>query len=237
MTDTLVIDNLAFEVRRSTRRKTVGITVERDSSLIAHLPAALDFGAAERIIRDKLVWVHQKIAGKPTPVGEGVFRRPEFVDGEGFYYFGRHYRLRLVDKAPGGPSTLAVRFNGDYLLFRRDQVASGDQRLAEHHTRVAHRYLNSAVRRWKAIVGVEPNRFVNILDLGFRWGSCSSDGTLNFHWRIVQLPTRVIDYIVVHELCRLKIRDHSSAFWSELKRVIPDYQEHREWLRKYGASL
>jgi len=237
MTDTLLIDDLAFEVRRSTRRKTVGITVERDSSLVVHLPAALDFGTAERVVRDKLVWVYQKIAGKPPSGGESVFRRPEFVDGEGFYYFGRHYRLKLVDRASGGPPSPAVRFRGDHLLFARDQVASGDRRLAEHHTRVAHRYLNSAVQRWKAIVGVEPYRFVNVLDLGFRWGSCSSDGTLNFHWRVVQLPPRVIDYVVVHELCHLKIRDHSSAFWSELERVMPGHQEHREWLRRSGNRL
>lgn len=95
MTDTLVIDDVAFEVRRSTRRKTVGITVERNSSLVAHLPANLEFSAAERIICDKLVWVHQKIADKRTAIDEDVFRRPEFVDGEGFYYFGRHYRLKL----------------------------------------------------------------------------------------------------------------------------------------------
>ncbi len=99
------------------------------------------------------------------------------------------------------------------------------------------RYLNDAVARWKPVLGVTPARFVNVMDLGFRWGSCSADGTLNFHWRVMQLPPQVIDYIVVHELAHLKVSDHSSAFWREVSKALPDYQRHRDWLKEKGGSL
>lgn len=50
-------------------------------------------------------------------------------------------------------------------------------------------------------------------------------------------PLRVIDYVVVHELCHLHYRNHRDAFWNEVDKVMPDYAERKEWLRKNGASL
>lgn len=237
MTETIRVDDLTFLVKRSERRKTVGVTVERDSSLVAHLPKDADLGLASELIRTRLVWVHHKLASHKDSGRESVFRRAEFIDGEGFHFLGKHYRLSLVDVDTAGAPTPTARFAGDRLLFRRDQVTSGETRLAEHYTRAAHAYLNDTVSKWKRIVGVEPARYVQVMDLGFRWASCSSDGTLNFHWRTMQLPPQVIDYVVVHELAHLKVADHSPAFWHEVRRALPNYQTHREWLRDKGGEL
>jgi predicted metal-dependent hydrolase len=237
MTETIQVDDLTFQVKRSERRKTIGLTVGRDASLVAHLPKDADIGQVGELIGTKLVWIHKKLATCREIGRETVFRRPEFVDGEGFYFLGKHYRLKLIDADPAGPPTLTVQFDGDRLLFRRDQVRAGEKRIAEHYTRAAHPYMNDTVNRWKRIVGVEPARYVEVMDLGFRWGSCSSEGTLNFHWRIMQLPPQVIDYVAVHELSHLKIPDHSPAFWQELSRVLPSYQTYRAWLRDRGGEL
>lgn len=176
------------------------------------------------------------LGSSPTPSRNG-FRQPEFVDGEGFHFLGKHYRLKLIDVGPAGPPTPTVRFEGDRLLFRREQVAAGDKRIEEHYRRAAHPYLNDTVDRWKAVVGVEPARYVEVMDLGFRWASCGSQRNLNFHWPIMQLPPQIIDYIVIHELTRLKVPDHSPEFWHELERVLPNYKEYRSWLREKGGDL
>lgn len=237
MTETIQVEGLTFLVKRSKRRRTLGITVERDGSIVVHLPIDADVDDAKELIKSKLVWVHQKLAVHHGAPGESVFRRPEFVDGEGFIFLGKHYRLKLVDIDRAGPPTPTVRFTGDRLCFRREQAIAGEERIAEYYSRAAHPYLNEAVDRWKRIVGAEPARWVQVMDLGFRWASCSTDGTLNFHWRIMQLPPAVIDYIVVHELAHLKVSDHSQAFWNEVRRVLPDFERHREWLRSHGGEL
>lgn len=237
MTEILEIDDLTFGVRRSKRRSTIGVTVERNASLIVHLPEDVPLGDAESLVRRKLVWVHQKLIEKRRAPDDTIFRVPEFVDGEGFHFLGRHYRLKLVDPSPEEGAVETVRFRGDRLLFRRDQAGAGLRRIAEYYTRAAHPFVNQVVGRWKTISGTTPARFVNILDLGFRWGSCSVGGTLNFHWRIMQLPPAVIDYVVVHELSHLKVADHSPLFWKEVRRVLPDYQRHRDWLRERGGQL
>lgn len=237
MTETICVDDLTFLVKRSERRKTLGLTVDRNGSLVAHLPKDADIADASQLIQRKLVWVHQKLATYKDSTQESIFRRPEFIDGEGFYFLGKHYRLKLVDVVEKDPPTPTIQLVGDRLLLRREQAAAGEKRLADFYTRAAHPYLNDSVERWKRVLGVEPARYVQVMDLGFRWASCSRNGILNFHWRIMQLPPRIIDYVVVHELAHLLVPDHSPAFWAEVARVLPNYQREREWLRAKGGEL
>ena len=70
-----------------------------------------------------------------------------------------------------------------------------------------------------------------------RWGSCSSANNLSFNYKIVLLPSKLAEYIVVHELCHYHHLDHSDAFWNEVDKVMPDYYERKEWLRKNGAAM
>jgi predicted metal-dependent hydrolase len=69
------------------------------------------------------------------------------------------------------------------------------------------------------------------------WGSCSSRGTLSFNWRLVLAPPDVVDYVVVHELCHLRVPDHSRSFWTLLERNRPHWRDQRAWLREHGPEL
>lgn len=74
-----------------------------------------------------------------------------------------------------------------------------------------------------------------------RWGSCSLRGSLSFNWKLALAPQEcrddVIDYVIVHELCHLVHMNHSAAFWSEVERILPDYQKARKWLKENGYTL
>lgn len=70
-----------------------------------------------------------------------------------------------------------------------------------------------------------------------RWGSCSNKRNLNFNCLLMLVPPEVCDYVIVHELCHLKEMNHSSRFWAEVGKVIPDYRKHRKWLRENQAAL
>lgn len=69
-----------------------------------------------------------------------------------------------------------------------------------------------------------------------RWGSCSSDGNLNFNCRLLFVPGELLDYVVVHELAHRRHMDHSPAFWREVERYMPDYQRRRKALRQYSIK-
>jgi predicted metal-dependent hydrolase len=102
-------------------------------------------------------------------------------------------------------------------------------------------------RRARELVSALARAEAEQLDVAYRairvggqrtlWGSCSSRGTLSFNWRLVLAPIDVVDYVVVHELCHLRVPNHSRRFWALLERHRPDWRARRDWLREYGSEL
>ena len=78
---------------------------------------------------------------------------------------------------------------------------------------------------------------ITVRDQKTRWGSCSSTGTLSLNYRLMFAPPRVLDYVVIHELCHLTHMNHSREFWNLVASVMPEYKIHRNWLKEHGQEL
>ncbi len=78
---------------------------------------------------------------------------------------------------------------------------------------------------------------LSIRDQKSRWGSCSSRGTLSFNYRLIFAPPRVLDYVVVHEICHMTHMNHSKDFWDLVEQIMPDYKIHKKWLKEHGQEL
>ena len=69
-----------------------------------------------------------------------------------------------------------------------------------------------------------------------RWGSCSSEGNLNFNCRLLFVPDRIVDYVVIHELAHRRFMNHSKAFWKEVEKYMPDYKEQKKLLSRFAIK-
>ena len=69
------------------------------------------------------------------------------------------------------------------------------------------------------------------------WGSCTIDGRINLNINLVKAPVEIIEYIYVHELVHLKIRNHSRQYWQKVESLLPDYKKHRKWLKDNGNLI
>jgi predicted metal-dependent hydrolase len=234
MTEQLQIGDLIFSLRRSEQRQTIGITVDRDGSLILRAPVTCPDEQLERVVKEKLLWTYSKLAEKKL-----LFRstRPKkFIDGEGFYYLGESYRLLLTDSQVLRNNTIPLKLQDNWFMLCRDERPRAEQHFASWYTYQARHWLRVRVKRFADRVDVEP-RGIDVRRLGFRWGSCTPSGKLNFHWRIVLLPPEMIDYIIVHELVHLREPRHSSKFWRRVERILPDYVQRKKWLYENGGKL
>ena len=92
------------------------------------------------------------------------------------------------------------------------------------------------VKYYAEIMGVIYGR-ITIRNQKTRWGSCSSKGNLNFNCLLMLMPDKVLDYVVVHELCHLRQMNHSKKFWKEVERYMPDYPNYKKWLNENGGAL
>ena len=100
----------------------------------------------------------------------------------------------------------------------------------------ARRVVTSLARAEAERIGVAYTR-IRIGGQRTRWGSCSSRGTLSFNWRLVLAPPEVLDYVVVHELCHLRVPNHSRRFWALVEHHRPSWRRQRDWLRDHGPEL
>jgi predicted metal-dependent hydrolase len=232
VSQSVIIDDLAFSLRRSDRRKTLGITVDRDGQLILTAPSDCPQDLIERKAHEKLPWVWTKLAEKELLVRPGTAK--EFVSGEGFYYLGRSYRLLLVD--PSNTRGPALRLHEGRFMLRRDQRHCAQEHFIRWYIQEGGPWLRRRVELLSSRIGVTP-RGVDVRDLGFRWGSCGCDGALYLHWRTVCLPPGIIEYVVAHELVHLCEPHHNQAFWERLARAMPDYLERKQWLAENGSDF
>lgn len=229
--ESIAIKDLSVEVKRSARRKTVELTVGRDGRIILHAPENAELDKLGALVRGKLLWIYQQIGRK----GEELHQMPakEYVSGEGFYYRGRKYRLKLLDEPRPFKPGEQLRFQGSRFLMLRALAPKGREIFIGWYNKRAAEWIPKRVKLLQGRVGVKAET-IEIRDLGFRWGSCTEKGKILFHWRLILLPPERIDYLILHELVHLHEHNHSPAFYERLRRAAPEYERHEEWLRRNG---
>ncbi|OOG28800.1 metal-dependent hydrolase [Thioalkalivibrio denitrificans] len=223
------VDDLAFVLRRSPRRRTLQITVDRGGDLVLAAPEHAEPRQLEAFVREKRYWIYSKLAEKallqrPIP-------RKEYVQGEGFLYLGRSYRLKLVEDQDEALKLIAGRFR-----LRRDLTGEGRAHFIRWYTERGRDWLSTKVSEHARRLEARPSD-VKVQDLGYRWGSCGKGGRLYFHWKTILLPRPIAEYVVIHELAHLRHPHHTPEFWQHLERALPDFGRRRQWLAAHGMDV
>jgi predicted metal-dependent hydrolase len=154
----------------------------------------------------------------------------QFRAGERFLFLGQEHSLRVVEK-----QRAALTFE-DHFIISKIALPKAAQAFERWYKFQALTVLNERVKFYAAKYGFQPGR-IRITSARTRWGSCSSKGTLSFTWRLVMAPLEVIDYVVVHELVHLKVKNHSKTFWGNVAALMPDYKRHVAWLKANGRLM
>lgn len=228
-----------YEVIRSARRSTVAIEVAPDSRLLVRAPIGVDLDRIHDIVRSKAPWILGRLS-KVKAIRQ-THTEKEFVSGESFPYLGRNYRLKVIEDGSREETRLDLK-DGRFRVVVSEWLEDQARKEAVHETLRqwyqdrAQAILTAKAEALSKQIGVQPSHVV-VKNQAKRWGSCSRNGTLNFNWRLVMAPTSIVEYVVAHELCHLKIHDHSKYFWQLLGAILPDFEKRREWLRFNGPSL
>lgn len=204
------------------RRRTIALVVGADATLTVRAPIQTPMDYIEDLVRRKLGWIKNRMAdveARPS------VRRKRFVNGESFFYFGDPYKLRVVSNAKA-----PLVFQKEFVLASEYQ---GEARklLIDWYKQEARRKIPDRVEWHARRCGMKIGE-VKITNAGKRWGSCGKDGSLNFGWKLIMAPLRVLDYVVVHELVHTLERNHSGSFWRKVATMCPSYRSSIEWLKK-----
>ena len=175
-----------IQVIRS-RRKTIGIQVQRDGKVVVRAPFATSDETIRRVVEEKQAWIKKH----------------------------RDKVRKAAGEEPVQPLTEAE--------------------IRELADRALH-VIPPKVAAFAKEIGVTYGR-ITIRNQKTRWGSCSAKGNLNFNCLLMLVPERVLDSVIVHELCHRKEMNHSKAFYAEVLRVFPDYYACSAWLKEHGPAI
>lgn len=226
---------IIFTVIKSSRAKSIRISVNACTGVLVTVPEHCHVNALKHIIKSKAQWIIEQLdllselAGCPLP--------RTFGTGDKFFFLGRRYSLKVTE----GPG-LTELLNGEMLVPCQAGLTGAEKAdevrrvLLEWYSQCAINIIMPRIQNYVRIMGACPAG-VKIKKQKTCWGSCTGSGNINLNFNLVMAPPEVIDYVIVHELCHLKKRDHSKQFWELVKAVIPDYQNHRRWLKKYSPVL
>jgi len=230
MSDSLLqVDDLSLTLRRSPRRKTVQITVERDGRLLLVAPPNIDEECLRQFVLEKRFWIYSRLAEKDRLLQVAPVK--EFVDGEGFAYLGRSYRLKMVDE-----QAVPLKLNAGRFCLLRSELPQAREHFIRWYSTHARTWLGLRVADFRNRMAVNPGG-VKVQDLGYRWGSCGKGDWLYFHWKTILLPAPVAEYVVVHELAHLHEPHHTPDFWLRVERAMPDYARRKTWLAEHGMEV
>ena len=200
------------------------IVVERDGSLAVQVPRGLSESKIREVLERRaysifsllVKWREAHAAVSPAGTSEWTV-----------LYGGRRYRVEVVDSQK---DPIVVR-RGSLLVIRgvKDaRVALKDFFRRQVKARIVRRLAHFAPAELPL-----PKK-LQVREMATRWGSCTPSGTITYNWRCVQVPPRVLDYLIVHELVHLECHGHSRNFWSRVAEIVPNYERSIAWLRKNG---
>lgn len=230
---------IQYTVRKGKREKTLAIAVTPATQVIVLAPEDFNTEKIKSVVRKKAKWILEK--QEHFQKKALLFPEKEFISGEQIILMGRRYRLKIHEREDAEPCVPKVDGRRIHISVQRNLIP--DERMAiikealiQWYCLHAKRIIHKRAERYGKICGIYPREII-IKDQKTRWGSCSKDGVLRFNWRIVVAPVSIIDYVVVHEMCHMKIKNHSPEFWRLVSLAIPDYKKRRNWLRENSRIM
>ena len=218
---------IAVELRPNPRARRYILKLDaKNRKAIVTVPKGGSRKQAERFAREQADWIVERLDRLEDPL--------PFVPDVLLPLRGVEHRLVATGASRGLVKVVAAD------PFDELHVAGAP----DHFGRRVQDYLKSeALKDYRRLVAHHGNALgvqasaIRLRDGKSRWGSCSSNKTLSFSWRLILAPPEVLDYLVAHEVAHLREMNHGAQFWAHVAALCPQYKTHQQWLRTEGTQL
>ena len=207
------------------KRKTLSLTINENAELVIRAPLRLSIKKIQDFINEKESWINRKQAIIENQIKDVTSNQNKLL------YLGSLFPININQSA-----TKDLMFTGEEFIANSIEPDS----------------LSLSIKKWyknkfKEIALPRVAYFANKHDLMVNqvriknqktmWGSCSSKNNINLNYLLLMAPMGVIDYVIVHELVHTIHRNHSKDFWDSVESIMPEFEEHKRWLKKNGYKL
>lgn len=209
------------------------IRIKADGAIEIRVPYKTSQRQIDAFFKEKTPWVQKIMTERERRLPGEPIQSKQFVSGETFLYLGEGYPLELCNM--NGRRDAIILLYGKFLL---------DEKMAGKAKEIFVNWYKKRARDLFVERVAHYSRRLSLLSEGIkitsafsRYGSCSPHNRLLFTWRLMMAPLVVIDYVIIHELIHIKVKNHSKEFWESVRVAMPDFRTHKRWLKDNGHSL
>ncbi len=232
--------NIYYSIVRS-NRKTIGISISPGYGVKVSAPRMVSDKQIAEVLRSKSSWILEKLSYLENIKSEIPKRK--FSDGEMFSVLGKEYPLKIVIN-PQMASSVSISNNCLVVSLPQNIYEDNSENRTElirnlivnWYKQLTMEVISERVNFFSKKMEVIPSNLI-IKDLKSIWGSCTGKNTININWKIIMAPMDIVNYLVVHELTHIKIKNHSKHFWGLAESILPNYRECSKWLKDNGHKL
>jgi len=182
----------------------------------------------EKVLEKHFDWIEKKKSDLLQR--ESTILERKFCDGEEFFYLGNLFKLKVVDFQ----LKPLIFDNGFYIS--KNSLPQAKNIFIKWYKNQARETFSERAIFYSNLTGLKFNK-LRISSARTNWGSCSYKNTLSFSWRLIMAPIDIIDYVVVHEIIHILVKNHSKEFWNRVQEIVPNYKEKKKWLKEFGHEL
>ena len=230
---------IPYEIVRS-KRKTLAIVIAVGGKVTVKAPLRATSADVTHLLENKRDWIYEAYKKQVIRQRKGIAVK----EGAIIPFLDRTFRLHVVFNPSRYAAVISIAEQVEYLQEVEDLLVVETpltdsnfiiECLESWYKKNARHIISMRVEQYAKAMGVTYGR-ISIRSQKSRWGSCSSSGNLNFNWHLVMMPSKVLDYVVIHELAHRIEMNHSKQFWENVSIVCPEYKLRKLWLKEHGLS-
>ncbi|MGD6874607.1 M48 family metallopeptidase [Sutcliffiella horikoshii] len=226
-------ETMHFEIKYK-NRKSIAIRMDVYGNVEVQAPKGTEDEKVIRLLEERWELIQEKSKEmKDRLRGQ---QEKEYSQEERVLYLGNTYPVKVYQD-----NTIEqdyVVFDEKHLNVYVKQVEDGKikQALKRFYYQQCKAIVEKSVKSYQSNFKVKP-RSIRISDSKTTWGTCDSQLQLTFNWKLAMAPMKVIDYVVVHEMCHMIHLNHDRSFWRLVGKISPDYKEQESWLAQSSWKM
>jgi predicted metal-dependent hydrolase len=213
-------------ITRTKRKKTISILI-KDGNVEVKAPFNLKQNEIDGFILKKEKWIKNKIL-----LQKKIKQLPKkkFIDGEVFKFLGKDLILKININ-----DVIRTYIKNDYICLDLKNNSKNNRDKIKKELELFYRSFSEKILKEKTLIESKKMNLkvekIKVRSYKNRWGSCSSNGDISYNWKLIMAPEKIINYVIIHELCHLIHFNHSRDYWGEVSKKLPNYRESKEWLK------
>ncbi|PLR66425.1 M48 family metallopeptidase [Bacillus sp. UMB0893] len=219
-------ETIRFEITYK-KRTSIGLSMDQYGNIEVLAPKGTSDERVLQVIEEKWDLIQEKLSEIKDKLHGPKEKVYEY--GETFLYLGNAYPIQISQDE--NIQQDHVMFDGEKLRIYVKQLDDEKikQALKRFYYQQCKTIVEKSIQSYQGNFKVKP-RSIRISDSKTTWGTCNAKQQLTFNWKLAMAPLKVIEYVVVHEMCHMVHLNHDRSFWRLVGKIMPRYKEQEKWL-------